>query len=259
MAESTLSLGYPDIAATVAHYLGYTRTSANWTSEEQADIDDVINSGLRRFYNPPSLDPSGKSHSWRFLRPVIQIVTVVDDDEYDLPDNFGYINGSLTFAPEDDGDDCRIISEANIRNMQQQHSTITGRPQYAATRPKTSDGTTGQRYELLVFPTPDAVYTLTAECVLLPNKITAANPYPLGGMIHAETILQFCLWVAEERKNDTVGHHKAAALELLQTSISRDKEHTQHYFGYNRDLSDSIHRPLCRHDGVKVTYMGVQY
>lgn len=71
MSESTLSLGYPDFAAEVAYYLGYTRTLANWNSDQTADIDACIQGGLRMFYNP--MDVGLPKHEWRFMRPTARL------------------------------------------------------------------------------------------------------------------------------------------------------------------------------------------
>ena len=67
MAESTLSVKYSDLRADIGWRLGYTRTSANWTSEQAAQIADVLKAGQRRFYS---------AHRWRFMEPSVEITTV---------------------------------------------------------------------------------------------------------------------------------------------------------------------------------------
>lgn len=67
MAESTLSPKYSDLRADIGWRLGYTRTSANWNTEQAAQIHDTLRSALRRFYG---------AHRWRFMEPTTELATV---------------------------------------------------------------------------------------------------------------------------------------------------------------------------------------
>lgn len=72
MSESSLSLAYSDFQAAVGYYLGYTRISANWSTDQTNDIDACIQGGLRMFYNP--LECGLPRHEWRFMRPTARLL-----------------------------------------------------------------------------------------------------------------------------------------------------------------------------------------
>jgi hypothetical protein len=110
-----------------------------------------------------------------------------------------------------------------------------------AIRPISSDGSNGQRFQLMLWPTPDAAYTVSYRYHALPAKLTASYPYPLGGEAHAETILASCLAVAEARQENNAGIHAANFMQRLQASIAYDKQiNTPDVAGYNRDASDTV-------------------
>tara|TARA_R110002110_G_scaffold93689_1_gene243565 strand:- start:243 stop:605 length:363 start_codon:yes stop_codon:yes gene_type:complete len=91
----------------------------------------------------------------------------------------------------------------------------------------------------MLYPKPDKAYTLSYRYHALPNQLTAANPYPMGGAAHAETILESCLAVAESRMDNNAGIHAAAFQQRLAASIAFDTAmHTPEHMGYNGDGSD---------------------
>jgi hypothetical protein len=177
--------------------------------------------------------------------------TLEHSGDYDLPDDFGAVDGDFTFAPSEGSPSIRIVGEGQIRAYRQ-HNAGRSRPRYAAIRPKASDGTSGQRFEVLFAPTPDIEYVLQYRYTVLLNKLTADNPYPVGGMTHAETILASCLAVAEQRGDDEKGIRWERFIERLTASISMDqKAGTPDYFGYNGDNSDASQKyPVSRTDLV---------
>lgn len=260
MAEASLSLAYSDLAREVGRYLGYGPTSGNWSSDEAQEINDVIASGLRQFYDPPAISAGMRPHKWRFLRPSTTLAIVANDSDYDLPDNFGWMLGDLTFGSSDNiiQPAVKLIGEGQIRMLQQGNIVTSGPPKYAAVRPKTTTGVTGQRFELLIWPTPDATYTLSYQYRALLNKIDASNPYPYGGQIHGETILASCLAVAEDRHEDAQAEKRQRFMERLSASIEQDSQLDQEFFGYNGDGSDT--GLLSTIERVtNVTYNGVLY
>lgn len=239
MAESSLSQGYPDIARRVAKYLGYPSSSASWSSEETEDINDALDSGLRCFYFPEEVGGI-RSHTWSFLRPTTTLATVAGTGDYNLPDDFGNIYGNLTFAAADQGVvPVQIVGEGEIRRLRQGNTQVEQFPTKAAVRPKVAGaGVAGQRWEILLWPTPDAVYTLSYQYDVLPNYIRTGTPYPWGGAAHAETILMSCLAAAELHNNDVDGPMRARFLARLVASIKKDRKLQPHFLGKNLDSSD---------------------
>lgn len=259
MAESTLSLGYPDFATEVAKKLGYPSDVADRSAAEIAVIDAIIQSGVRQFYFPPLLPGEEHVHEWSFLKPVTTLSTTATDYDYDLPDDFGSIDGDITFASTASVKGPIVkVGEAHIRLWREAGGDVAGSPEFYAIRPRSTGGTTGQRDEILFYPTPDASYTLTYRYVALVSKISTGSPYPLGGMAHCETCLQSCLAVAEMRDIQAQGHEYALFMQRLQSSISHDRNKgSRDYFGKCTDPGN-IDEPRSRIDGYP-TYNGVNY
>lgn len=56
----------------IGRYFGFGRTYASMTATQKADVDAVIDRGMRQFYAPPMLQ-DGTAHVWSFMRPTMQI------------------------------------------------------------------------------------------------------------------------------------------------------------------------------------------
>ena len=89
MAESTLSIGRPELLAEVGDLLDLGRTSTDWSATDLARVEAIIKAGLRRFYIPRAQLAGPVIHHWSFLQPVATITTTAADWEYDAPDDFG--------------------------------------------------------------------------------------------------------------------------------------------------------------------------
>lgn len=245
MAESTLSEAYSSLRKQVGRFVGYGGDSASWSVSQGAELDDILTSGLRQFYCPPPLADGAEPHQWSFLRPTTTQVTVADTYQYTLPDNFGAVIGEMTFATTDYGvTPLKQVSEQSIRDMRQGGTPLTGYPRYYSVQGGATAGSTGQRFTLSLYPTPNAVYTLTYRYAVLMDAITSGSPYPMGGEMHAETILESCLAIAEQRMDDETGLHTAKFKERLAASIAADRQLAPKYFGYNGDRSGNPSEPF---------------
>lgn len=160
---------------------------------------------------------------------------------YDLPDEFGGIDGPLTFRPgrAELYAPVEIINERQIDIRRQRKSPQTGRPTCAAIRPKVLDQTVGQRYTVTLDPPPDDLYEFRYRMTANPPKLDATSKYPMGGLPHAETILQACLAAAEQHLDGQRGTHYGYFVEALNASITHDKQATTpETLGYNGDPSN---------------------
>ena len=261
-SESSLSLTLTLLQKEVGWYWLGERTSSNWSTAETDQINEVINAGLRQFYHPPPVGGGKLAHKWSFLEPVTTLTTVATTSDYTLPASFGGMTGPLTYAASDNRwYPIEITSEHRIRMLRQRDfNTLNTFPLSAAVRARASNGSDGQRFELLLWPTPDKAYTLSYRYHALQSKLSASNPYPLGGEAHAETILESCLSIAEQRLEDKAGVHSQKFHERLAASISYDKQQfTPERMGYNSDRSDG-HAPAeneyRRFFGTDVDYDG---
>lgn len=239
--EATLSIGYSKLRTEVGFYLGYDRDPDNWSAAEAEIVDCIIESGLRQFYHPPPVLGEKLSHKWRFLEPTTTIDTVASVDSYQLPAEFGGMTGPITFITDDNRwttlieRDENFIRQARMRDQ----NNITSYPLNYAIRPYDSDGSDGQRWELMLWPKPDKVYTLQYRYHAYQDRLSVDNPWPLGGSAHGETILQSCLQIAEQRLENSSGVQRDKFMERLAASVSHDRlQYTPDNAGYNRDYSD---------------------
>jgi hypothetical protein len=236
MSESTLTMGFTDLRTEVADFLGLGRDSTNWAAgtDDGNRLQQVINSGLRRFLYPVS--PEGGVHEWSFLRLTGTISAVVNDWDYTLGDDVGTIEGDIVHAGNSGYVELRRGTEADILRWRAE-TTATGIPRVYATRWRAGTGTTGQRLEVLLYPVPNGPYTLSYRYKLLPSALNASTQiYALGSMAHTETILAACKAAAEETMDDTMGLWASRYAERLAASISLDREQQRgEYLGYNGD------------------------
>jgi len=74
MAESTLKMTWTEIETEIARFLGYDRTSTNWSASQVLDMASFIKRGMRQFYFPMRLNQQEPAHRWSFLRPQSSLV-----------------------------------------------------------------------------------------------------------------------------------------------------------------------------------------
>ncbi len=197
------------------------------------------------------------------------------DGNYDLPDDYGGIEGDMVIESVNYQPNVLLVGEGRIRSMRQQRpqnqQVTTAQPMFAAIRPKKqTDTTTGQRFEIMFFPLPSSVLTISYIQRVNPEMlVTTTIEYPYGGMTHAETIRAACVAAAEEQENGNrlngspVYDKRDLFRERLRASIQIDRQmNGVAYYGYNSDNSDLIHRPdgtnernRSRDSGL-VTYQG---
>jgi len=182
--------------------------------------------------------------------------TLWHDGNYDMPDDFGGMEGEMTFAVTTQFMPLKRIGEGQVR-AERQLTTARSRPIFVAVRPKESDGTDGQRFEAMLVPIPGSTtYTLTYRKRILANALSATIINPYGGMAHSDTILASCLAAAELQIEDAKGARWMEFKERLAASVDADrKANSQEYFGYNGDNSDGTSRHVLNQD-VLVTYNG---
>jgi len=263
MAESTLTLGYPEIRQAVAYYLSFGTTIANWTATQEAIIEAIVQTGYRRVLYPFAADGNDAGYNWSFLRPTTTLAIVADVGDYDLPDDYGSIIGELHYAPDKHKAPIKMVSLATILDMRSA-SDRNQAPYWAATRYKASDGTAGQKQEILTYPESDDDYTLYYSYDAYAGVMSDAAPYPLGGMQMSEVYKESCLAVAESRNGDEIGLHNTLFKALLDDAIMRDKQRGTKNFGQmgQSDYASARATPWRRgsklHDcAYEITYGGV--
>lgn len=241
--EPTLSLKVSDLQAEVGLFLGWGKgadfSDPAWTPRQQAVIESVVKSGLRQFYFPEPLD--GQTYDWSFLKPVTTLTLADGETVVPLPDDYGGFEGTITLA-SDAGQSYWPIELMPIGTVYAQQSRLpdtTGRPLYACEEPLRGAGALqGQRFQLRFWPTADADYSVRFQYYLSPDALTGATPYAYGGSMHAETILESCLAIGEQRIDDAADVHTKKWQMRLAASISIDRRTKPQKIGYNGDNSD---------------------
>ena len=188
--------------------------------------------------------------------------TVTDNGDYFLPDSFGGFAGPLTYAVNQGFGKVEFVPQAAIKNNRQ-FSNSSGRPTIASIQPRTEASQTPTtrttRWQLMLFPTPDAAYTLTGPYKILPDALlTGTNDYPWGSEAHSQTLLNSCIAAADSIVNDIENGGKMQKyLATLETSVSIDRE-----FAATDRLtrgSDDNYGQMTIAPGSQATINGIQY
>lgn len=246
--ESSLNLQYKQLVAETGEFLGAGRGAdfgdPAYTTQAKQDIDFSVASGLRQFYFPSSVDGGPNSYDWSFLKPTFTLAFASAAKTVALPDDFGGMEGQLSLVTTTTTSMPWCIQWQNEGRIQQCYATQptnTGPPMFAVVQPlKGTGGDRGQRWQLYLFPAADQAYTLTGQYYVNPDFLSGAFPYAYGGAEHAETLLESCLAIAEQRRDDAMSVHTMKFKERLQASISMDRRKKPPRVGYNGDRSDQI-------------------
>lgn len=231
-APQSLGTDYFEIQRAVGRYLGLNRNPNAWQANERADARDIIRSGYRRFIWHPPITTSSlvgssgeikklkqeKPHTWSFLKPTKSIAFTIGTHTYDLPEDFGeMVDGAFTFTT--DNTPIALVPDEEIRKLQSA-AARSGTPKYASI--SVLDGR-ATKYQVTFYPTPDAALTVNFTYDIAPKDLSESSPIPLGGPMHAETIIEACLAAAEKHLNDEEGLHEKKFLECLARSIVADQ------------------------------------
>ncbi len=259
MAESSLSLGWAELKQAVGKFLDYGSTIANWTAAQITEIEAIVQSGIRRVYYPPAIDGAA-AHEWSFLRPSTTLATIADQWEYDLDDDFGSLIGEFHYAAGETRSPIARVPLSTILNFRS-HYDQTGYPEFAAVRFKSSDGTGGQRHELLLYPTPDAVYTLGYTFEAYSGQLSDTYPYPLGGMQMSELYKESCLAVAETEVMEEIGLNTQLYQSLLIDAVMRDIKRNGKNYGQmgHREIGIFPFRRGYTGSSYDIVYDGITY
>lgn len=216
---SDLTLQYSALRREIGRFLGYGRDPDDWDSDQTQDVTDIIAGGLRQFYWHPPVEGRDR-HEWSFLRPSDTLTLVAGTSNYSLPADFGSLVDEFTYGA---GDNLSRMTKLNPEQLRQKQTVVqTGDPTCFAVKVKAHASGANQRYEVDFYPTPSVSRTLTYRYSISPDVIDATDDYPRGGAVHAETILESCLAVAEKTLNDEEGVHYKRFMERLAASIELD-------------------------------------
>ncbi len=260
MAESTDSLTRAHIKVSLRRKAVYALTGTLET-DQTSNIDDVIRIGENMFYDGTMLPGEGSIHRWSFLNTETTQLLVIGDYTYSLPDGFSGFSGAyLEYTATDAPYAIQITTIDRIREL---HSGNSGQtvdwPTHAAMNQLTRDQSTGQRFEIVLYPIPAAAKSLIIPYRLNPNLTADATPYPLGGQPHGLTLLTACKAAWEIEMEDTLdGPNYREFMRLMANSIAFDRAATTpQHFGKNTDGSQRPRTMIRRHTAEGVDYIGM--
>ncbi len=223
--DSGTQLTLTDTSVTVGSASAYVlmQSTTNTLSDAFVDVDDCIEEGYRELCFPPPLEGAAEAfYVWSWLLEQYTLSLTNGDYDLDLPDNFQqFIDSSATFNLGTDSPALTIVSQKEMRGMQARNNA-SGTPQALTWRQKAFDATTGRRFEALVYPTPDASYSVETLIRVMPDKLTPTNLYPLCGAMHSDTLLKACQAAAERKLDDESGVYAAKFAERLAASVQAD-------------------------------------
>lgn len=216
---SSLEVDYHYLRRVVGRSMQFGPTASIWTRKQTEEVKLAIENGLRRFYHPAPVIEDRPRHIWSFLTPTKRETLAAGVTEISLPGDFlDLADESISFVSSDIRSAVRV-GQDTIRKLRD-NSGRTGAPRYVAIRTKvTEQGTT---YEMMVYPPPDQEYTIEYRYLMAPPSLDEDHPKPLGGQIHAETVIGSCLAAAEAIMGIRDGKYEVDFLKLLANSILRD-------------------------------------
>ena len=142
----------------VAMYLGVGEDQAGLTEPQQKKVDWIIQRGLQQFYSPPTM--GDKPFTWSFMFIPATIATVSGTATYDLPTACSGIVDEFAYSVSASKRRLELISPQTFLALQSK-SSASGTALYVCVRPKSLVLTAEQLFEIGLYPTPDAVLTLT--------------------------------------------------------------------------------------------------
>lgn len=230
-----LRLTFQDLYNQVAKFLG-TYGSSGPSGDDLTDAKDIVHSAYRRFIN---------SHNWTFLKPPLKIVTVSGTWIYDLPDDFSAIIGLINF---DADDGYPPLDERSVDDIMEMRvlSDYTSYPMFYATRAGVYTPETGQRWEIIFYPTPGSAYTLNSRYKIFPKKLSATSDLPIGLPETDEVLKALCLAEAESNKDEFIDVQETKAIRLLMQAIQADKLKEPKTLGYNANYPGMTAREIHR-------------
>jgi hypothetical protein len=120
-----------------------------------------------------------------------------------------------------------VVSEGTLR-AQRAKASVPGAPKYCAVRPKATNYSAAQVWEMLFYPTPEKAYTVEYRYNVSPPDSSVANPFPLGTRAHAETICASCLAMAELVRDGARAAMQERFVERLRASVALDMRSSGH-------------------------------
>lgn len=224
--ESTLAITFDELRQRIAFERGFETDSSEWSTAQLERINFAVRDGLRIAYG---------AFDWSFLKPTITFTLPTGTSEVTLPDDFERLIGDIYYADAEIGyyAPLRVENDGKVRLAQQKNPTVTGVPLVAAIRAGTNPGgASGQRQELIYWPTTDQAYSVQFQYSVLPDVLSASRPYPYGGAGFSQCLLMACLAASEATVNGQPGPYTGMYQMELRKAIDMDRKRGPEVIGH---------------------------
>ncbi len=201
---------FSDLYSAISRYLG---TGDSPTGESLAQAKSIVNNGYLRLIN---------FHKWSHLVRHATLITVANSPEIALPEDFTERAGDrIEFDAGANYPPLESRSERQIRNFRVADASVSN-PRFYALAPMPYSKETGNRYKLILHPTPSAAWTLHYSYRFAPEKLTDPNDVPIGAGNLASALLACCLAQAERTEDERSSTQESAAKERLAEAKAAD-------------------------------------
>lgn len=153
--------------------------------------------------------------SYQLARPEIPLDAAFDSINGGDSDLTYYPSPEMWYPP------VRQRHDSMIRRLEADNPEFE-RPLFYSVRTSLFDPTVGSRKVLALYPAPDKVYTLRVPMVLRPISLSESNPYPIGGEMLTQVILEASLASAEHNFEEREHVHEKRYLEQIALAIRND-------------------------------------
>lgn len=225
---SRLTLSYSDLYSQVSYFTGITQTGTAPTGTDLTTCKDIVHRGYRQFLYPINMK-TGQLHQWSFLRKYYTFTTT-GNWKYSLPEDFSEILDHPCFDSDTAYNPLKKRNGDQIKQLRASDNS-TCYPECYAIVSSGYSLETGSTYEIWLYHTPDGSYSLSFFYRFDPLKPSTSTDLLVGGVRVTEAILESCLAVAEQDKDDKLGHHTQLANNLIQTMIVADGVTDSDYLG----------------------------
>jgi hypothetical protein len=221
-----LKLTFSDVYGQVSDFLGLGLSP---TGADLTKVKDLVYRGYRRFLTP--MNPkTGYPHIWTFMKQNGIVKTKGGQYIYDMPIDFDSFYSSPSLEAGENYPNPSWASEYQVKTARNESET-TGYPLIFNVRAGKYSKETGQRYEILFWPDPDAVYQYEFRYLINPIKPDGDDDVFIGGVRESEVILQCSIAAAELQEDEKLGVQEAKASQILTELVLHDAKRSPKYVG----------------------------
>lgn len=151
--------------------------------------------------------------------------TITSGSRFSLAPYVAGVLGSMWHSTQTGWNEVKVIPYTAIQAKLEANDNPTGYADCVGIMPAIDQGKWRQQVWYAVpYPLPDTQHVLTFKARTTTIPESSDNPYILGAVQHADTIIQSCLAAAELRHTNAKGVQNAEYAERLMASISLDRQ-----------------------------------